>query len=100
MPQDAASAAGVTTDSDVGESTVNSVAETDPNLTPVTLVKFVPVIVTTCPPAVEPAALLRPPTVGSAPVGVIVNCDAALVAEVPPGVTTVMFTLPAEAAGA
>ncbi len=92
-------AAGVTTVSDVGETTVNAVSATFPKSTLVTSVKFVPVIVIVCPPDDAPDELSRAVTVGSEPPWVNVNCVAALVAEVPPGVTTVTLTLPADAAG-
>src|SRR5439155_928287 len=42
----------------VGDARLNDCAAIPPNETPVTSVKFVPVIVMTCPPAVEPLELL------------------------------------------
>src|SRR5207245_11231099 len=69
------------------------------NDTPAKLVKFVPVIVTRWPPAVEPLLLPRAATVGSAPAGVNVNRSARLRGDVPPAVCTVTSTLPAATEG-
>jgi hypothetical protein len=67
-----------------------------PNFTAEAPVRFVPVMVTVVPPVVEPADGDTPVTVG----GVTkVNLSAAPVALVPPGVVTVISTIPAEPAG-
>jgi hypothetical protein len=50
---------------DVEETTLNEVAGTVPNVTPVAPMKFVPVIVTEVPPAVVPVCVLRALTVGT-----------------------------------
>jgi hypothetical protein len=49
----------------VEEVTLNDVAGTEPNLTPVAPVKVVPVTVTEVPPAVEPVLGLTEETVGA-----------------------------------
>jgi len=59
-----AASAGVTAVIDVEEFTVYDVAATEPNETPVTLLKFVPMTVIEVPPAVVPLAVPRPVTVG------------------------------------
>jgi hypothetical protein len=69
-----------------------------PNETAVAPVKFVPVMVTLVPPAVEPLEGLTPLTVGAEARNV--NLSAAPVADVPPAVLTVISTTPAAWAGA
>jgi hypothetical protein len=56
----------------VEEVTLNDVAGTEPNLTPVAPVKVVPVTVTEVPPAVEPVLGLTEETVGLAARPIIV----------------------------
>src|SRR5215472_4471958 len=80
----------------VALTTVRPVAAVVPNLTAVAPGKFVPVIVTSVPPANGPDVGLRPVTVGLA---AYVNWSAAEVALVPPGVVTVTSTTPAVPAG-
>jgi hypothetical protein len=65
-----------------------------PNLTDVTPVKPVPVTVTVVPPASGPVAGVTPVTVGT---GSYVYWSAAEVALVPPGVVTVISTVPVPA---
>ncbi len=80
----------------VGETTVKDVAGTVPKLTPVTCVKFVPVMVTTVPPVVEPPAAVEPIEVprllmvGGAAGARNVNRSAAVTALVPLRVWTTM----------
>jgi hypothetical protein len=57
---------GATAVIEVGELTVNDVAWNDPNATPVTSVKFVPVIVTDVPPVADPLDGLIAVTLGAA----------------------------------
>src|SRR5205807_1766384 len=78
--------------------TVKLAAGVAPNETPVAPLKFVPEMVTLAPPAVLPVVGLSPLTTGA---GVTkVKASAAPVALVPPGVVTVMSTVPAPPAGA
>src|SRR5258708_18318603 len=71
--------AGVTTLIAGADMTVNDVAATEPNETPVTSAKFVPVMRIESPPKldpdgpVEPGVPLTPLTVGSDPAGITVN---------------------------
>jgi hypothetical protein len=83
------------------ELTAKVVAATAPNVTVVTPVKLVPVIVTEVPPAVTPEFGLTPVTVGGGGV-VAVNLnwsDGGLTAEVPAGVVTVTSTVPVASGG-
>jgi hypothetical protein len=75
---------------------VNVIAEVAPKFTAEAPVNPVPVIVTLVPPAAEPVFGLTFVTVGAA---TNVNWSAALVADVPPVVTTVTSTVPALSAG-
>ncbi len=61
---------------DVGEATKNETAARPPKLTPDTFEKFVPVMTTVCPPAVDPLEALNDVTVGAAPAGMNVNLSA------------------------
>jgi hypothetical protein len=79
---------------DVADTTVNGTAEAVPNLTAVAPVKFVPVIVTAVPPAVEPPVGDTAVTVGTP---AYVNLSAALTALEPPPVVTMMSTVPVPA---
>ena len=79
--------------------TLNNVAATVPKFTALAPVKFVPVIVTDVPPAVEPDDGLTPVTVGAGG-GVYVNWSLELVALVPWPVVTVTSTAPRIPAGA
>ncbi len=71
--------AGVMTLIEVDEMTVNEVAATEPNETPVTSAKFVPVMRIESPPKLDPdgpvgpGVPLTPLTVGSAPAGIMAN---------------------------
>src|SRR6266849_10407591 len=80
----------------VNEFTVYELAAMVPNLTAETLEKFVPLIVTEVPPPVGPAFGLIDVTVGT-PMKVTWSADP--VADVPPGVVTVISTVPADSAG-
>jgi hypothetical protein len=80
----------------VPELTVKVVAAVAPNLTAVAPVKLVPVIVTELAPATGPAVGLTEVTAGEV---TYVNWSAPLVADVPEGVVTVIFTVPATPAG-
>ena len=88
--------AGLTAVSCVAETMTTLVAGVAPKSTAVAVLKPVPVIVTEVPPASEPAAGLTPVTVGAA---MAVNWSAAEVVETPPGLVTVMSTVPAGTAG-
>ena len=79
----------------VSETTVK-VAAAVPKSTAVAPVKSVPVMVTEVPPAVGPAFGLTEVTVGAA---TKVNWSAEAVGEVPPGVVTVMSTVPGRVGG-
>ena len=79
--------------------TLNNVAGMAPKFTADAPVKFVPVIVTDVPPAVEPDGGLRPVTVGGGG-GVYVNWSLELMALVPWPVVTVTSTAPRIPAGA
>ena len=68
-----------------------------PKSTALALFRFVPTIVTEAPPAVGPAVGLRLVTVGAGTK--YVNWSLDDVAEVPPAVTTVTYTMPADPAG-
>jgi len=83
----------------VEELTVKLVALVEPNLTAVTPLKLVPVMVTTVPPATGPLVGLTFVTVGAGPGGTYVNPSAELVELVPPGVVTVTCTVPAASGG-
>src|SRR5258708_39579583 len=78
--------------------TVKASAVVSPKLTTPALVKPVPVMVTTVPPASGPALGETPVSTGSGKV--YVKRSAELVAEVPPAVVTVTSTPPAPPAGA
>jgi hypothetical protein len=84
---------------EVALTTVKVVAAAVPNFTAVVPVKLVPVMVTEVPPVVDPEVGLTAVTVGGEG-GTKVNWSFALVAEVPPGPTTVTSTVPAAPAGA
>jgi hypothetical protein len=86
--------AGVSQVSVVEFVTETFVAETPPNLTEVTPVKFVPVTVTESPPAVLPVFGEQPVTVGAATYVYRVFAEF-----VPPTVVTVTLAVPAEPAG-
>jgi hypothetical protein len=75
-------------------STTVKAAVTAPNLTPVAPVKFVPRIVTEVPPPSGPAPGTIDVTVGAGRGPWKVQWSLALVALVPPGVVTVMSTIP------
>src|SRR5438445_225859 len=94
VPADSAGATAVIL---VADTTVKEVAAVPPKFTAVARVKFVPVMVTALPPAVGPAVGEAEVTVGRA---TKVYWSAEPVADVPPGVTTVMSTVPADSAGA
>src|ERR1700733_12423736 len=94
-----APSAGAVAMIDVAELTVNESAETVPNLTTVAPVKFVPVIVTTVPPIVEPTAGETPVTEGALLAETKVNWSAGLMAEAP-ALYTETSTRPAASAGA
>ena len=72
------------------------VLDTEPNLTAVTKVNPVPVIVTAVPPLAGPLVGAMPLTVGAA---TYVNWSAGVIALVPPGVMTLTSTVPAVPAG-
>ena len=76
---------------EVGEATTRPVPAVIPNLTDVAPVNPVPVTVTVVPPAAGPPVGEIPVTVGT---GSYVNWSAAEVALVPPGVVTVISTVP------
>jgi hypothetical protein len=77
---------------DVSETTVKDAAAVEPNETALAPMKPVPVIVTCVPPATGPALGLTPVTPGA---DTYVNASAEPPdAEVPPGVVTVMLTVP------
>src|SRR5579872_4181052 len=88
----AATSAGANAVICVGESTLNDRAAIPPNETPMTSVKFVPVIVTMSPPAVIPLLTLSAATVGNAPARVIVNWSAGERGDVPVADCTVTST--------
>ncbi len=95
-----AACAGAVACTEVADSGVTAVAATPPNVTPVAPVRFVPVIVTTVPPAIGPDVGLIDVTVGSTGgAAVKVNVSPAEVAEVPAGVVTFTSTAPAACAG-
>jgi hypothetical protein len=77
--------------------TVNEVAATPPKSTAVAPVKPVPLMVTLVPPPTGPELGLTPLTTGGA---TKVYWSADEVVEVPLGVVTVIFTVPADSAGA
>jgi len=80
---------------DEAELTVNELAETPPNETPVTFVKPVPTIDTEVPPEDVPVLGETPVTVG--PLSVNVNWSlAGLTLELPIELMTTMSTTPAE----
>jgi hypothetical protein len=79
---------------EVSEFTVNAVAATDPNLTEVAPVKPLPVTLTTVPPGAGPEFGETLETMVA-----YVNLSAALVADVPAIVVTVMSTVPTDPAG-
>jgi hypothetical protein len=79
---------------ELSELNTNDVAAVDPNLTDVAPVKPLPRMLTTVPPVLGPEVGEIPETVVA-----YVKLSAAVVAEVPARVVTVMSTLPAEAAG-
>jgi hypothetical protein len=91
-----AEAAGDVAVTDVGELTVKLEAGVGPKSTTEAFSRSVPVIVTVVPPPVGPTEGLTPVTAGTF---WKVNWSAELVADVPPGVTTVTSTVPAEPAG-
>jgi hypothetical protein len=93
VPADAA--AGVTDVIVVEFTSVNDCA-TEPNISCVAPVKFVPVIVTCVPPVVGPELGLTDVIAGA---GTYVYLSAATIAEVPPGVVTRTSTWPAAPAG-
>ena len=72
-------------------------AGVEPKLTVVAPVKPVPVTVTGVPPPIGPAFGITVVTVAA---GVKVKASCALTSDVPPGVLTVMSTVPAVSAGA
>ncbi len=74
--------------------TVKFVAWVAPKATAVAPVKLVPLTVTGVPPAAAPELGVRPLTVGASVPPVNVNWSLALVALVPPAVTTVASTVP------
>ena len=80
----------------VAETTVKLEAAVVPKWTAVAPVKLVPVMVTEVPPAVGPEVGAIEPTVGAA---TKVNLSAEEVADVPPAVVTVTFTVAAACAG-
>ena len=80
----------------VAETTVNDVARVDPNSTVLALVIPVPRTTTDVPPVSGPAVGVTEVTMGRT---TYVNLSAAEVGDVPPGVVTVMFTVPTEPAG-
>jgi hypothetical protein len=82
---------------DVALVTVNVLAAVPPKLTAVAPVKLVPAIVTEVPPAAGPEDGLTRVTVGGV---TYVYRSLVLVALVPPGVVTVMSTVPAAPGGA
>ena len=88
--------AGAVTVIDVAEFTVNDVARVDPNSTVLALVIPVPRTTTDVPPVSGPAVSVTEVTMGRT---TYVNLSAAEVGDVPPGVVTVMFTVPTEPAG-
>src|SRR5262249_23273654 len=63
--------------------TVKDAAETPPNETPVTCVKFVPVIVIIVPPVVDPTLALKPAIVGGGGGAAKVNRSAVVGADLP-----------------
>ena len=73
----------------MGEATKKAFAAIPPKVTAVTLVKFVPVIVTRSPPIVDPVFTLSAVTVGRAPAAVTVNWSMGDTVEVPVGVVMV-----------
>src|SRR5205807_2291967 len=88
--------AGETAVSFVALTNVTEVPAFAPNLTVAPLTNPVPVIVTVVPPAVGPADGLTAVTAGTA---ALLYLSAVPVALVPPGVVTVISTLPADPAG-
>src|SRR5436190_10532671 len=97
MPADSA---GVTAVMEVDEFTVNDAAATLPNITPLTFVKFVPMMTTCGPPAVVPFVIPRPVTAGGLTGVVYTNWSPEPVLEFPPLVATTMSTVPGVWAGA
>jgi len=92
------SVAGETAVIENAEFTVTVVADTPPKVTVEPVVKLVPAMTTEEPPPVGPELGVNDVTVGDA-VAEKVNRSLADVAEVPPGVATVMSTVLAPAAG-
>ena len=82
-------AAGETAVIDTAVSTVNDVADADPNLTPVAPLRFVPVMVTVVPPLAGPELGLTPETAGGGGLVAKVKMSCVEVGLVPPGVRTV-----------
>jgi hypothetical protein len=95
-----ADSAGETAVIDVLELTANDEAAWPPNITPLTFVKFVPMITTCVPPAVVPSVVPRPVTAGGLTGAVYTNWSLEEVAELPPLVATITSTVPAVWAGA
>lgn len=81
------------------ELTMNQLAATVPNETPVAPVKLLPRIVTTLPPAAEPVVGVSAETAGAG-AAVTVNWSALEVDEVPAVVVTVIWIVPAVSGGA
>jgi hypothetical protein len=96
----AAACAGVVTVIDVAEITVTDVPGTPPNATPVAPVKFVPVIVSLVPPAVDPLEGLIAVTVGAEVPPWNVNRSPVPGGDDPPAVVTMTSTAAAACAGA
>jgi hypothetical protein len=90
--------AGATAVTVVDDTAEKLVAGEPPNVTPVTRLKLVPVMVTAMPPPVLPEVGLTAVTVGAAG-AVKVNWSAVPVVDVPLGVVTVMSTVAADSAG-
>src|SRR5262249_39915979 len=88
---------GATAEIVVGESTLNEAARVPPNTTAVAPIKFVPVIATFVPPAVEPTDGVMPVTDGADAWNV--NLSVAFADEVPALVVMVTSTVAAAAAG-
>ncbi len=79
--------------------TMKSSAGTDPKLTPVAPVKWLPLMVVTTPPAVVPLVMLSPLTDGAVAL-VTVKWSPLETAEVPVSVSTVTSTVPLASGGA
>src|SRR5262245_59842676 len=81
----------------VGDATLKERAATPPKDTTVTSVKFVPMIVTRSPPAVEPLLTLREVMAGNAPAGVMMKSSVGEISDVPVGVVTMTSSVVADA---